>query len=162
MALDPEIQRYVDDQIRAAIKMHRHDGVLTQNVYLNQIVDPYAGAFRIRWSEILNVNELTFGLIVETNGTTVVSPFFSNGNATPMNFEIASITIVSLDTTAGTITVKNNSNTVSTFPKGTTAGLVVGPVSIANRDFLAGDTLTVVSSSAGNARVMFNILLQNN
>lgn len=139
--------------IDLAIKMHRHDGVLTQNVYLNQLF-----AYRQRWNEILNLNNLLYTFAGTTNGTNVVnvSPAGNDG-ATPAPFQIAFIYLVSLDTTAGNITIKNNASTVATIAKGTVAGAFVPALSAANVTFNPGDVLSIVSSTAGNATVFFQV-----
>jgi hypothetical protein len=86
-----------------------------------------------------------------TNGTTAVNVFGSKG--APFSGTITGVFVIALDTTAGNITPKVNSNTVVTIAKGTTAGVLVGGVTLANTSFNPGDTVQVVSSSAGNAQV---------
>lgn len=89
-------------------------------------------------------------VVADTNGTTNVS-VFSNG--APANITITGVFVIALDTTAGNITVVNDSGTVVTIAKGTTAGALVGGVTLANTSVTPGEDLQVDSSSAGNARV---------
>ncbi len=142
--------------IALAIKMHRHDGVLTQLVYLNQIF-----GFRRRWAEILQINELSFTFGAVTNGTTPVHVFGGN-NVAPAPFLIVAMRVTSLDTTAANISLKNGSSTVATIAKGTVAGVITGATSIANNNVTPGTDVTVVSSSAGNALVQFDVLFPFN
>lgn len=144
--------------IDLAIKTHRHDGVLTQNVYLNQIF-----SYKGRWTDILQLPELAFSFNVPTNGTTPVNVFtgFAN-NATPTSFEVSLVTLVNVDTTAATITVKKNALTVATIAKGTSPGAMLGATSGANLLFNPGDVLSVVSSTAGNAIVTISVLFPIN
>lgn len=89
---------------------------------------------------------------VQTTGTTAVNVFGSNG--APFALTIGGAFLISQDTTAGNITLKVNGNTVATIAKGTTSGAMVGAVSLSNTTVAAGDAVTVVSSSAGNAEVI--------
>jgi predicted RecA/RadA family phage recombinase len=90
-------------------------------------------------------------LTVDTNGTTAVAVL---GATIPFGMKILSIFAISLDTTAGNITTAfGTAGSVNVIAKGTVAGVTVGGVTIANSVAAAGDALTVVSSSAGNARV---------
>jgi len=84
-----------------------------------------------------------------TNGTTTVNVFAT----TQFPITIKGIYLVSNDTTAGNITVKEAGNTVATIAKGTTSGALVGATSLSNTSVKQGSSLTVVSSSAGNATV---------
>ncbi len=153
--MDDELKQEVHQMIVEAIKMHRHDGVLTQLVYLTQLF-----GYRVRWSDILNINELSFNLSTTTNGTTPVN-FLASGT-TPASFTVIGIQVTSLDTTAGNITIKNNASTVATIAKGTVAGVITGATSLANTAFTAGTTPSVVSSSAGNVFVTMQILFPSN
>ncbi len=139
-----------------AIKTHRHDGVLTQLVYLFNLF-----GFRGRWSYILNLNNANFGLTTFTNGVTAVNMFTPNGIA-PVPFRIANAFVTSLDTTAATISVKKNGSTIGSVAKGTTSGLMTGFTSFSDTDFVPGDVATVVSSSAGNAIVQLQVLFPTN
>lgn len=148
--------------IDLAIKTHRHDGVLTQLIYLYQLF-----GFRRRWQDVLNLNEIAFNLGVATNGTTPV--FFVNASSshqTPTQFEVVGATSVALDTTAATITIKKNSTTICTITKSTTAGNMTGATSIvttgAANQLNPGDILSAVSSSAGNSLVQVQILFPFN
>lgn len=91
-------------------------------------------------------------ILATTNGTTAVSVFGSTGPGYAIT--IVGITIVSLDTTAGNITVENPASTVvATIAKGTVAGVVIGATTLANTAVAATSDLIVDSSTAGNARV---------
>jgi len=89
--------------------------------------------------------------IAQTNGTTNVSVFGADGLG--QDITITGVFAISLDTTAGNITVENGASTVVTIAKGTVAGVTVGGVTLANTAVAAGTDLQVDSSSAGNARV---------
>ena len=91
-----------------------------------------------------------FDVCVPTNGMSAVNVF---GATVPFNATITSVSVISQDTTAGTITVADTAGTVATIAKGTVAGAMTGAVSLANASITSGNTLTVVSSSAGNAYV---------
>lgn len=93
-----------------------------------------------------------FTTATDTNGTTAVNIFGTGG--APCALTITSVTSTALDTTAGNITVQQAANTVVTIAKGTTAGALVGGVTLANATYAAADVATVLSSSAGNSRVM--------
>lgn len=86
-----------------------------------------------------------------TSGTTAVNVFSSKGTSYPLT--VTGIFLVSNDTTAGNITVKNNGNTVATIAKGTTAGVLVGATSLSNTSYNSGNSFTIVSDSAGNSTV---------
>ena len=89
--------------------------------------------------------------VAQTNGTTNVSVFGATG--LPTDITITGAFVVSLDTTAGDITVVNGTDIVVTIAKGTASGALVGGVTLANTIVPAGTDLQVDSSSAGNARV---------
>lgn len=91
-----------------------------------------------------------FSASVNTNGTTPVNFF---GTTVPFTGTITGIYLVSEDTTAGNITIADTAGTVATIAKGTVSGAMVGAASLANTGLTLGDTMTIVSSSAGNARV---------
>ncbi len=89
-------------------------------------------------------------LNVSTNGTTAVNVFGPNG--APFKGKITNFETTALDTTAGNITLKINGNTVATIAKGTTAGGINGiGAALTTVNFNPGDSVTIVSSSAGNA-----------
>lgn len=89
----------------------------------------------------------------DTNGTTAVSVFGASG--LPYAINITGVFLISLDTTAGNITVEAPASTVvCTIAKGATAGALVGASTLANNTAIAAGTNIVVdSSSAGNAKV---------
>lgn len=111
----------------------------------------------IRYGNTLSGDELSTGanysiVEVDTNGTTAVSVFGASG--LPVAATITGVYLVSLDTTAGNITVENPASTVvATIAKGTVAGVMVGATTLANTALAAGTNLVVDSSTAGNARV---------
>lgn len=86
----------------------------------------------------------------DTNATTPVNVIAAT---VPFTATITGIFLVSKDTTAGNITIADTTGTVATIAKGVTAGALVGATSLANTTVTSGDTLTIVSSSAGNATV---------
>ena len=92
-----------------------------------------------------------YAVATATNGTNAVNVF---GATVPFGATITGIYGIALDGTAGTITIADTAGTVATFAKGTSAGALVGATSLANTTITAGNTLTVVSSSAGNANVV--------
>lgn len=155
--MDENQKKEVQEMIDHATKMHRHNGVLTQNIYLQDIFGS-----RQRWYEILNLNEITFGLGQITNGTTPVHLFSGNNSTTPAPFLIISMQVTSLDTTAATITLKNGASTVATVAKGTVAGVITGATSVANNSVVPNTDVTIVSSSAGNALVQLQVLFPFN
>lgn len=87
-------------------------------------------------------------LVGNTNGTTAVDLYTA-----PVAITVTGIYLISLDTTAGNITVVNGSDTLATIAKGTSAGTLVGASTLANTSIAAGETLQLDSSSAGNATV---------
>jgi hypothetical protein len=89
---------------------------------------------------------------VATNGTTAVNVFGPKG--APFKGTIKEVYSNALDTTAGNISLKINSNTVVTIAKGATAGVLVGGGALSTASFNPGDVVTLVSSSAGNSRVL--------
>lgn len=91
-------------------------------------------------------------IVVPTNGTTAVNVFGPKG--APFKGTFTEVYSNALDTTAGNITPTVKGNTVVTIAKGTTAGVIVGGGALSNASFAPGDAVTVVSSSAGNSRVM--------
>lgn len=154
MPTTDEIKQWITD----AIKWHRHDGVLTQRVLLNQLF-----GFRIRWYDVLNINTVAFNINAVTNGTTPVTTFIDTASgATPVSFLVAVVGAISLDSTAGTITLKKNSSTICTITKSTTPGVIQYATSVANNILVPGDILSAVSSSAGNALVTLQVLFPNN
>lgn len=94
-----------------------------------------------------------------TDGTTAVSVW---ADGAPANLTITGVYLISLDTTAGNITVENPASTVvCTIAKGTTAGVMVGATSLANTTVAVGTDVVVDSSSAGNAKVFITYELTN-
>ncbi len=154
MPTTEEIKQWITD----AVKWHRHDGVLTQRVLLNQLF-----GFRRRWNDILNLNTLTSTMNAVTNGTTPVTTFIDTADgSTPFAFLVVVVGAISLDSTAGTITVKKNSSTICTIVKSTTPGVIQYATSVANNSLVPGDILSAVSSSAGNAIVKVEVLFPSN
>lgn len=91
-----------------------------------------------------------FSVAQITNGTTPVNVIAAT---VPFNATITGVYLISNDTTAGNITLADTAGTVATIAKGTSSGVMVGAVSLANTAITSGNTLTIVSSSAGNATV---------
>lgn len=91
-----------------------------------------------------------FQVAKDTTNTTPVNVF---GATVPFACTITGVYVISKDTTAGNITVADTAGTVATIAKGTSAGVMVGATSLANTSVSAGNTLTIVSSSAGEATV---------
>ena len=91
-----------------------------------------------------------FTVAKNTNGTNAVNVIAAT---VPFSCTITGIYLISLDTTAGNITIADTSGTVVTIAKGGSSGVLVGATSLANTTVTSGDTLTIVSSSAGNATV---------
>jgi predicted RecA/RadA family phage recombinase len=90
-------------------------------------------------------------LIAETNGQTAVTIL---GATLAQSIKILGAFLISKDTTAGNITLAfTSAGSVVVIAKGTAAGVLVGGVSLTNTVGAAGDTLSVVSSSAGDAHV---------
>lgn len=161
MAIDPEIQRAIDSAVAQAIKMHRHDGVLTQNVYMNQIIDPKYGAYLRKWSYNLFFGETSVAR--PTNGATPVGALTGTTTSTRALFplRIHGILVVSVDTVAGNITIKNGASTVATVAKGTVAGVVTGAATAANTDVQSNAVFTI-ESDGGNAIVIINFEFPDN
>lgn len=91
-------------------------------------------------------------IVADTDGTTAVSVFGASGLGYAVT--ITGVFLISLDTTAGNITVEAPASTVvCTIAKGTAAGALVGASSLANTSVAAGTNVVVDSSSAGNAKV---------
>ena len=91
-----------------------------------------------------------FTVAKTTNGT---SPVDVIAATVPFDCTITGVYLISNDTTAGNITVADTAGTVATIAKGATAGVLVGATSLANTSVTSGNTLTIVSSSAGDATV---------
>lgn len=92
-----------------------------------------------------------FTVAIDTNSTTPVNVFGAGG--APVALTVKSVKVISKDTTAGNIVLKQAANTVATIAKGTAAGAVIGATSLANTSYAAADVCTVESSSAGEATV---------
>lgn len=107
-------------------------------------------------------SETSMKKIVRTNGTTKVDVF---GTTNGISGTITNVKTISQDTTAGFITLtKNDSGTATNIAanivKGTTVGGVAGTAFSATA-FAATGTMTVVSSSAGNAIVEIDFIFSN-
>lgn len=97
-------------------------------------------------------------LVVDTNGMNAVTIL---GATIPFGVKILSAFLIALDTTTGNITLAfTTAGSVVVIAKGATAGALVGGVSLTNTVGAAGDVLSVVSSSAGNARVYITYQIQ--
>lgn len=91
-----------------------------------------------------------FTVAKATNGTTPVNVIAAT---VPFTCTITGVYLISEDTTAGNITLADTAGTVATIAKGTSSGAMVGATSLANTGVTSGNTLTIVSSSTGNAMV---------
>lgn len=107
------------------------------------------------YQQVVNATGALIGsqsVSANTNGTTAVSVFGTSG--LPYAITITGVYLVSLDTTAGNVTVEAPASTVvATIAKGASAGALVGATSLANTSVPAGTNVVVDSSSAGNATV---------
>lgn len=103
------------------------------------------------WEFIGNATGNTgyFAVATNTTGTTPVNVF---GATVPFSGTVTGAYITARDTTAGTISVVGASGTMTTIPKLATANAMYGST-IVNGTMTSGDTVTVVSSSVGNATV---------
>lgn len=90
-------------------------------------------------------------IAVLTNGTTPVNVFSPKGAS--FKGTITGVFVIAQDTTAGNITPKVGGNTVVTIAKGTTSGGMTGGGALSNINFVPGQSVQIVSSSAGNALV---------
>ena len=125
----------------SAVPAHTHNGIDSLPINFKSVYDA----------------PRNFCIAVNTNGTTAVNVFGGKSFGYPIT--ITGVYLISLDTTAGNITLLNNGNTVATIAKGTTAGAMVGATSLANTVVSPNVSFTAVSSSAGNATlfVTFNV-----
>ena len=101
-------------------------------------------------------------IVVSTNGTTKVNVF---GTTNPFGGTITNVKTVAQDATAGFITLTKNdtgsaSNIAANIIKGTSVGGVAGTAMSATA-FAYGGTMTVVSSSAGNALVEIDFIIND-
>ena len=101
-------------------------------------------------------------VVVSTNGTTKVKVF---GTTNGFAGTILSVKAIAQDTTGGFITLtKNDSgsevNIATSIVKGTTIGGVAGTAMSATA-FASTGTMTVVSSSAGNATVEIDFIISD-
>lgn len=99
-------------------------------------------------------NGFTMMTMTQTNGTNSVDVFGTGG--APANMTITAVVAISKDTTAANITPKTNGNTVCTIAKGTTAGLAIQGTSLTNTTVKEGQSVTLLSSSSGDAMVLIS------
>lgn len=101
-------------------------------------------------------------LVVSTNGTTKVDVF---GTTNPVSGTILSVKTISQDTTAGFVTVtKNDAGSEVTVANAIVKGNVIGTVAgtaMSAVAFAKGGTMTVVSSSSGNATVEIDFIISD-
>ena len=100
--------------------------------------------------------------VVRTNGTTAVNVF---GTVNGVAGTILGVKTIAQDATAGFITLTKNdsgsaTNIATNIVKGTTIGGVAGTAMSATA-FAATGTMTVVSSSAGNAIVEIDFVVSD-
>lgn len=113
------------------------------------ICDPYPIPVGIRNLVLLHAS---------TNGTTPVNLIDASGST--VVGMIVDIDICNCDATAGNIITKVGNTAVSTVAKGTTANWRAGATTIDAHKIAVGDTLTVESSSTGNALVKVLVATQ--
>lgn len=123
----------------------------------NPLVPGVAGAQA--FVRTLKTHAIPERLVVNTNGTTKVNVF---GTTNPISGTILNVKTISQDTTAGFVTLtKNDSgsevNVAANIVKGNTIGAVAGTAMSATA-FAINGTMTVVSSSAGNAIVEIDFI----
>lgn len=92
-----------------------------------------------------------FTAVKNTTGTVNQNVFGTGGAPFPMT--IVGVYLISLDATAGNVTVLRRADTVCTIAKGATAGAMVGATSLANTTYKTGDVCQVDCSSAGISTV---------
>jgi hypothetical protein len=106
----------------------------------------------IRMENTARQNTQSFCTVVSTNGATAVNVFGSGG--APANLTITGILVIAQDTTAGNITLNTPGGVVATVAKGVTAAVPTGTsAALTFTTVKAGQAVTVLSSSAGNAQV---------
>lgn len=106
----------------------------------------------VKYGNRVSVDEQNHATATATTTGTVAVSVFGGALTTPLL--ISDVIVTSLDTTAGNITVENPAGTVvCTIAKGTSSGVLVGAVTLANTTVTAGNNLVVKSSTAGNALV---------
>lgn len=149
--MDNEYKNRIDKLERALndFTLHTHDGATSLVLVPKNLQGDY----------------LFDSITVNTNGTTPINIFgglsaTTNVNKSPLNITIKAIYLISRDTTAGNIQVKNAGNSVISdnagagIAKGVVAGAMTGAVTLANVNVTITNTFTVVSSSAGNTQVI--------
>jgi hypothetical protein len=109
--------------------------------------------------DIITGKKLTIGkhygaVAALTTGTTAVNVFGTAG--APAALTITGVIAVAQDTLAGNMVLKSGTNTVASFAKSTTAGVVTGEDgALANTSVTSADTCTVESSTTnGNGMVI--------
>lgn len=137
-----EILKLIEDRIEAAARDKRYSTAYT-NITHNGIDGPILS--------YLPLNKSFLCVAAATNGTTAVNVFTTFGS--PVIGVITGVFVIAQDTTAGNITLKNAGSTVVVVAKGTVTGAMTGGVSLANTALKKGGSVTIVSSSAGNATV---------
>jgi hypothetical protein len=146
-----ELNRKIDelstkvDELKRVFDLHDHKG---SNSKVLNLFDLWGW----KWVGLNFFSQL----VTTTSGTNVIYAFSNSITVqnSPFNLTVVSISIISNDTTAGNITIKNGASTIATVAKGTVSGAITGATSLANTIIAKGSALTVVSSSAGNAQIL--------
>jgi len=139
MSLENTIRQTIQQELRSSqnktspIPYHVHNGL---------------DAPKIPWQNLQGYIGY-YSVSATTNGTTAVNIFAS----TQFPLTITGVYLISNDTTAGNITLNEAGSTVATIAKGTSTSAMVGATSLSNTSVKQGSSLTIVSSSAGNATV---------
>ena len=95
----------------------------------------------------------------ETNATTMVNVF---GTASGFEGTITGVWLVSLDATAGNITVSTPSGTVCTIAKGTVTGTAVHTATLSNTAITIAGSVSILSTANANARVYISYKVSDN
>lgn len=147
--ISQEIQNYVKNQIASDKKDSLYSTKNSSGSTHNGIDGP-----KIPYVNLSNAPGY-FCSSTLTNGTSPVFVFGGNKgfNAVLFNATITGVFVGSNDSTAGTVTVTNNGQTVTTVAKSVTPGTVTNATSVTNTTYVRGNKLSVVSSSGGNSFV---------
>ncbi len=97
------------------------------------------------------LNRVPWVVTKQTNGTTAVHIFDSNG--APADLQITEVFANALDTIASTITLTGGASTICAIAKGTTLSAIVPATTLSNVSVAAGSTLSMVGDGTGDARV---------
>jgi hypothetical protein len=113
----------------------------------NNIDSPY-----VPFVNVLNAPN-AFCAAKTTTGTTAVLVFGERG--LPYDITVTGVFVVSHDTTAATVALYNSTAIVSAIPKGTVDRAMVGGTLTADAFIKAGNPISVLSGTSGNATMFF-------